>query len=372
MEYSINDFNNSFSSNCKLMINDTLEFYVHSNLLSQKSLFFNCLFNHDSFKESNIILFEKVEKALKKKEIYCNEGKIKYSIQLPQLDLFFDILLWMYSNDFDRIISTADEDEIILGFISLSEFIELESIFIDTLISKNPCKFTNVFYKCYIWSKDHISFNIVVKLIENLNKKDQLLSILNWLNNKKTFKVQYNVESNDYLEAYNYIKENELIKSDLICYSDIESLLVGEINHIIDFDFQVNKHIINSKFKIFCIVCKKSSNNINYFNLNTCESMLYHPGNYNTLQKQIISNICEHETCKRKCLIDEFSCCHQGSHIEGCCMSDGSHMLLINDEVKSNSLNSNLNLLNLSKRKSNNNKQSSNLSVFNSEISKLI
>ena len=37
--------------------------------------------------------------------------------------------------------------------------------------------------------------------------------------------------------------------------------------------------------------------------------------------------MCEHDGCKRKFSINEYSCCHKGPHIEGCVISEGRHVL---------------------------------------------
>jgi len=55
---------------------------------------------------------------------------------------------------------------------------------------------------------------------------------------------------------------------------------------------------------------------------------MYHPKSLVNYQRQILSQ-CEHENCKKKCLINEYPCCHKGPHADGCMMNDGKHIMYI-------------------------------------------
>ena len=134
-DFSINDINNFISSDRKLVINDTYEFWVHDIILKANSNYFNDIFS------------KKKKKITKEEEINL-DGIIKPKtyIDIPQSEFFFDILIWIYSKDSKRLLLTANEPENYLSLLTLGIYLELCDDFFNCLIENCEIKLDEKLY----------------------------------------------------------------------------------------------------------------------------------------------------------------------------------------------------------------------------------
>ena len=355
----LNDFNNFEGSNRKLVVNERYEYWVHDELLTCESVLLKLL-----LKDKDEILMKK-HKLVEEKYEYEGRFLIKTAISFNQSEWFFDILLWMYGKDNERLLASGDEVDSFLSLISLGRTLQLKEVFFELLIDAFEVVDFELF-KHKLWSRFCIDFSTITKILRksslntssstntlnNLNSLSKqpsttftpqtpttsfkiLFGLLSWLREKSSLDE---TSINKDLELYNsshlsdvqqYIKANNLMES--INISELETLKT-KFQHLIPIlhiEFIVQKHILKQVVKITCRVCKRISNNIQDFNVFSCESKLYHPRSLATYQRQYSNQYCEHENCKKKFNINEFPCCHRGTFSEGCIMSDGSHVIVI-------------------------------------------
>jgi hypothetical protein len=331
--FSINDLNNYIGASRKLIINNSQEFWVHDSLLIQYSKFFDNLFN------------TKTTKPIKEEEIIIEDNKIiKTYINIPQNEFFFDILTWIYSQEKERLIMIADEPDNFLSILNLGIFLELNENFFNIILNNCEVKLDINLIHNNLWSRFCFNFDVLLKLMEYMNKKDHLLKIsalLSWLKydnkipiNKNIFEEDINkrelelLTSKEYFLVKDYIKENNLINN--LKLNELYEIK-NNYNHlvpILDFNYLFEKYIEKNNYKIHCKICGKFGKNIEEFNSTSCVVKLYHPKKFITFQRQI-TNKCEHESCKKKININEYPCCHKPNHVEGCILSNGSHILSI-------------------------------------------
>lgn len=326
--FTINDLNNYVGANRKLVINDTYEFWVHDAILIENSKYFGQLF--------------------KGKKLPTREEKIKLGsnditktfIDVPHPEYFFDILTWIYSKDSHRLSCAADEPESFLSILSLGIHLELCDGFFTSMLTTCDIQLDENLIQNTQWSRFCFTFEVLVNLIELMPKESFLLKVcalLSWLKEDNTLKL---TSEDDYINE----RELELLTSkeffmvkDFVNKNKIEEkMTIADLGYIkckypflvpiFDIDYLINKYIENSKMKISCKICGKKGTNIQEFASIPCEIKLYHPRSFVMLQRQLTSK-CEHEDCKKKLAINEFPCCHKASHVDGCLLSDGNHLL---------------------------------------------
>lgn len=438
--YSINDFNNYLRSNRKLIINDNSEYWVHDSLLIQSSELFNLLFNKE-IKETEKEVIENTKNKVKylEEEIKTeNTTIIKSFITIPVADYFFDILLWIYSKDNERLVSLADDADSFLNIISLGIELDLKPCFFDILINGFQDYIDENLFSHHLWSRFYISFKILIKIIYNIlekyNDNDVISSTIdnnslinrsnneggktrnisnsnnfnntnltesksiiindnsnkNNINNsllqeshrykdysktienkleiieKKDIKTKQTINLKVIIALLSWLKEDTpknlndtALYKDLELFTSIEFQLVQNFirdNKVMEYisvsdlniikrkfpelipalnnEFLIQKHIIKQIIKISCLVCKRVSNNIQEFNLNSCEVKYYHPKPLITLQRQLNQHNlnCDHENCKKKLNVNEYPCCHKGQFYEGCLLNDGKHILVFEEK----------------------------------------
>lgn len=383
--YSIQDFNNPSNSNIKIIINEILDFYIHEELLISRSLYFNLLFKHISNNhlelnstskpdEDNKILYKKVVNSYVKIEegvvTVSNKSIRKIHLRLPQIDLVFDILLYLYSNDVERLVSLSDEIENCLSLISLVEFFEISEwrVLVKRLVMY--CKDTNTefnyeFIRNFNWNKELICFESIVLImnIYNIEYSLRIKYILHWLRHESNQLISNLIETDiNYKKIYMYINNYNtyhssnsqvinIINTDnnieitsnsndkpqtnssnenILSINHIQSILNLKGMEMINLLPSIEKYILSSKVIIYCIICKTKSRTLKEFINSSCEVRLYHPGEYMlTYKKYSEHNTCLQDTCNRKLHINQWRCCHQNEVSEGCCMSDGRHLFTI-------------------------------------------
>ena len=97
----------------------------------------------------------------------------------------------------------------------------------------------------------------------------------------------------------------------------------------LDMDYICDTYLNDNNVKIHCKVCGRKGTNVQEFLANKCQVKLYHPKSFVFLQRKLGNAKCGHEGCQKKITINEYPCCHKPSHVEGCVMSDGNHVLII-------------------------------------------
>lgn len=469
-KFSIKDINNINYSNRKLIINEQYEFWVHDNVLINSSKFFDYLLNQklplssktrkntgvSKIKISEIYQNDKTidsnEKIIKKykcwEETVESYGKtiVKTYISLPSfcVRFFFDVLIWMYGKDSDRLQSICDDEETFLSMISIGKILKLENIYFKSLLEAFPEDNHEKLFVHQLWSRFYIDFEIVIGILQLdnnynntnintmdnqfietdkdnfninindieftkiknetknnknttiskkqntgiskiLNKNEQSLNDSIISKNKKTelqensFVIKQDLSKNSLAQMriisnykiltalFSWLKEEksnilnetiilnkerELIMSpefrkvkDLIKEFNLTDINENELNQLIkkfpnhiqclDLESIFEKKILNENVKIKCRICKMKAISIQDFSLIPCEIKLYHPGLMIKLQKDIANHLCDHENCKSRININEYSCCHKGPFTEGCFMSDGQHIIVIEESLKS-------------------------------------
>ena len=358
--FCINDFNNFIGSSRKLIVNNKHEYWIHDELLIQKSLFFKKILVNDSSTISspttNLI---KKYKVVHDNSKYNEREIIKTKLNLPFSDYFFDILIWLYGEDEERLNSTGDETDSFLSLISLGTVIEIQdSKFFEVLISsflectKSENLHTELFSH-HLWSRFYIDFNILLKiiqyLIKNIGEKHKtnfyiILALLSWLKEDNHVSKNMNdtmmnkdlelFNSKEFFQIKKFIEENSLMENFSITDLEKTRKLFPNLIPVLDSEYILQKNVIKQVVKISCRVCKRTSNNIQDFNIHSCEVKLYHPKSLYTLQRQFPQINCEHENCNKKFNINEYPCCHKGIFVDGCTMSDGKHILIFSDKEK--------------------------------------
>ena len=333
-DFSINDINNFISSDRKLVINDTYEFWVHDIILKANSNYFNDIFS------------KKKKKITKEEEINL-DGIIKPKtyIDIPQSEFFFDILIWIYSKDSKRLLLTANEPENYLSLLTLGIYLELCDDFFNCLIENCEIKLDEKLIKLNLWSRFCFNFEVLIHLIELIPKKNYLLifyALLSWLKEDNSLKIcnenddfderEFELNtSEEFFKVKDYIQSKKLMKK--LTIEDLYKIKINfpKLVNALDIDFLLEKFESN-KIEIRCQICGKKFNNFQEFSKVKCENKLYHPKKFLHLQRQInqINNKCEHEGCNKKIAINEYPCCHKPAHVEGCLQSNGIHILHLN------------------------------------------
>lgn len=347
-DYNLSDLNNYLGSDRKLIINDTNEFWVHDLVLISNSNYFKNLL------QLGTIHPQKTEEIL-------IEGHpiTKTFITLPHSEYFFDILTWIYSKDINRLCFIADDQESYLSILSLGIFLGLSKDFFMSLINNCEMKLDESLINSELWSRFQFPFDVLINLIDLIDKENESLkffALLNWLKEGNNQNINFNENENENIDKINeineleeldidksefelltsddYFKVKEYIKNKNIC----ENLSITDLNKvktdfpkllpILDINLIIDKYVQNNNVKITCRICKLQSNQIKTFENVKCQEKLYHPRKFIQLQRQI-SGKCNHSGCNKKIVINEFPCCHQQNLGEGCLMSDGNHILSI-------------------------------------------
>ena len=328
--FSINDLNNFVGSNRKLVINEGNEFWVHDTLLIKNSKYFGQLFDT-----------KERQPTKEEKSTFNNTTITKTYIDVPHPEYFFDILTWIYTKDSHRLSSTADEPESFLSILSLGIFLELCDDFFNSILTTCEIQLDDKLIQNAQWSRFCFTFEVLVNLIELMPKDNYLLkvcSMLSWLKEDNTLPIDDENESvsekelelltsKEYFMVKKYLKEEKMLE--LLTMSDLNVIKEKYPKRLpaIDIDELIEKYIVGNTMKITCKICNRKAKNIAQFTNIPCEVKLYHPRNFVFLQRQLGSGKCEHEDCKKKVVINEYPCCHKASHVEGCLLSDGNHLL---------------------------------------------
>jgi len=187
-----------------------------------------------------------------------------YIDDINEYELFFDILLWMYTKDISKLKKITKNFQNLINILSLSYFLGMKKEFYNLLLAPIHKNFDINFFKTKFWTKNKISFYALEKIVPQLNENYiRIFALISWLKpiNKNTKQISFNdklikecLHSKEFFLVRNYIKKYKLL------YSLTKEELIGlknKFNHFIDcLDMEgiFDNYIISSQ-KLECILC---------------------------------------------------------------------------------------------------------------------
>ena len=212
-----------------------------------------------------------------------------YIDNINEYELFFDILLWMYTKDISKLKKITKNFQNLINILSLSHFLGMKKEFYNLLLTPIHKNFDINFFKAKSWTKNKISFHVLEKIVPQLNENYiRIYALISWLKalNKNTKQISYNdklikecLHSKEFFLVRNYIKKYKLLYS-LTKEEFID--LKNKFSHFIDcLDMEgiFDNYILSSQ-KLECILCnnkfvslyqaigEKEKNNEEYDNQN--------------------------------------------------------------------------------------------------------
>jgi hypothetical protein len=155
-EWGIKDFNNVETADRKLLVNKKFEFWVHDDALATYSDFFAELFGR-------AVVFNN---TLNMDTTTYNDDEYKKSeISLPHEQLFFDVLLWIYTKNTKKLQKAAKTFHPFLYLISLGIHLKMKSDFFEILLNKPNFEWELEYFSDPIWSKTIFTFPILERIV---------------------------------------------------------------------------------------------------------------------------------------------------------------------------------------------------------------
>jgi len=145
--WSMKDFNNCIEADRKLVINNTLEFWIHDEVLSTYSDYFADLLG---------------------KTFVLNSTNEITRIDMPYDSKFFEVLFWMYSRDSKRLRKAAKNFHDFLKMISLGIFLKLKPDFFEILLNKIAFQWKEEYFYDPLWSRKVFTFPVLEKVVEEM------------------------------------------------------------------------------------------------------------------------------------------------------------------------------------------------------------
>ena len=139
--WSMKDFNNVVEADRKLVVNKSLEFWMHDEVVSAYS---------DFFAE----LLPSTEQIL--------------NIEIPHHNKFFEILFWMYSRDSKRLKKSSKNFHDFLKLISLGIFLKMKPEFFEILLNKLAFQWKEEFFYDSLWSRKVFTFPVLERVVEEM------------------------------------------------------------------------------------------------------------------------------------------------------------------------------------------------------------
>ncbi len=270
---------------------------------------------------------------------------LKTPISIPHSDYFFDILTWMYTKDRKRLKKAAMETESLLCLLNLGVFLKMNEEFFTVLLCDGPINLSIKDFETELWSRTAFTFPVLVKVVEamKLSNQEKLIAALSWMK-EDYMKYPYStpesekereielLTSMDYYNLRSYIKDNKLM-------SGLDTMFLQELfkefsklTGLFDSETIFAEFGLLGGHKIWCKICKKTFvSPLEAVQNPECEIRLYHPKSFVTSFRNLAEQqtVCGHAGCTKKLQRNEFPCCHQPSHSEGCVMGEGKHFIVI-------------------------------------------
>ncbi len=272
-------------------------------------------------------------------------GRPRTSLSLPHHECFYDILTWMYSKDKKRLKNVAADIDNLLRLLHLGEELKMNEDFYGALLAGGEFALSIQHFESELWSRTAFTFPILLKVIEamQLSNQEKLIALLSWM--KEDFaKFPYStaecsrereielLTSLDFYTLHDYIKERQLM-------SGLDTAFLAELYKefpslvgLFDTETVFKEFALLGGAKVWCKICKKVFlSPVDAARSAECEKRLYHPrsfvASFRSLSEKQMP--CLHSGCAKKLQRNEFPCCHQPSHSEGCTMGEGKHFLVV-------------------------------------------
>jgi hypothetical protein len=274
-----------------------------------------------------------------------NDSKsvIKEEIQVTKInipnenesELFFEVLLWMYTKDKTKLKKFTKNFEMLLHLLSLGIFLKMKKEYFQVLLSNMKIVWDKKLFSIPLWTRDKFSFHVLEKIVPLINTNYlRIYSLISWLKSidlktnkiiKDKEKVNTCLRSKDFFLVRNYIKKYKLMynlsKEELI---DLKNNFEEYID-CLDLDGILNSYLF---IPLTCVICKNSfSSAYEVLNNKSCNNEKYHPpcGPMET---------CQHKGCQKRFKKTEYYCCHKKltEKDSGCLVGEGRHIFIFSNK----------------------------------------
>ena len=269
-------------------------------------------------------------KSLIKEEIQIT----KINIPNPnESELFFEVLLWMYTKDKTKLKKFTKNFEMLLHLLSLGIFLKMKKEYFKVLLSNLKIIWDKKLFSIPLWTRDKFSFHVLEKIVPLINTNYlRIFSLISWLKSidLKTNKIINDKEiinkclgSKDFFLVRNYIKKYKLMynlsKEELI---DLKNNFKEYID-CLDIEGILNSYLF---IPLTCVICKNNfSSAYDVLNNKICNNDKYHPpcGQMEN---------CQHKGCQKRFKKTEYYCCHKKltEKDSGCLGGEGKHIFIFN------------------------------------------
>ena len=338
-EKNNNNINNVYT---KFILKNT-----NFNIKSSKN---NIKEQNDKIKENKInkIEINKINDEKKEiKEIFdTSETTIKEDIKdinitrinFPsknESDLFFEVLLWMYTKDKTKLKKFTKNFEMLLYLLSLGIFLKMKKEYFKVLLSNLKIVWSKELFDIPLWTRDKFSFHVLDKIIPLINTNYlRIYALISWLKSidldknqiiKDKDTINKCMKSKDFFLVRNYIKKYKLMtnlsKDELL---DIKNKFEDYID-CLDMEGILNSYLF---IPLSCIICKTDFDSVyEVLNHKSCKNEKYHPpcGQMDS---------CQHKGCQKRLKKGEYNCCHKklNEKDSGCLIGEGKHIFIINNK----------------------------------------
>ena len=299
--------------------------------------------NSDIINKSNIEVKELID-IINTSETTTIKDDIKdikiTRINIPnknESDLFFEVLLWMYTKDKTKLKKFSKNFESLLHLLSLGIFLKMKKEYFYVLLSNLKIVWDKKLFDNPLWTRDKFSFHVLEKIIPLINTNYlRIYALISWLKSIdiKTNEIIKNNEtinncfkSKDFFLVRNYMKKYKLInglsKEELI---DIKNNFKDYID-CLDMEGILNNYLF---IPLSCIICKKEFSSVyDVLEHKTCTNAKYHPP-CGSLEN------CQHKGCQKRFKKGEYNCCHKklNEKDSGCLIGEGKHIFVMHNKNK--------------------------------------
>ena len=274
-----------------------------------------------------------------------NDSKsiIKEEIQITKInipnenesELFFEVLLWMYTKDKTKLKKFTKNFEMLLYLLSLGIFLKMKKEYFKVLLSNLKIVWDKKLFSIPLWTRDKFSFHVLEKIVPLISTNYlRIYSLISWLKSidlktnkiiKDKEKINACLRSKDFFLVRNYIKKYKLMynlsKEELL---DLKNNFEEYID-CLDLDGILNSYIF---IPLTCVVCKNNFNSaLEILNNKACNNEKYHPpcGPIET---------CQHKGCQKRFKKTEYYCCHKKltEKDSGCLVGEGKHIFIFSNK----------------------------------------
>ena len=272
-----------------------------------------------------------------------SKSTIKEEIQITKInipnknesELFFEVLLWMYTKDKTKLKKFSKNFEMLLHLLSLGIFLKMKKEYFKVLLSNIKIVWDKKLFSIPLWTRDKISFHVLEKIVPLINTSYlRIFSLISWLksidiNTNKIINdkeiVNNCLKSKDFFLVRNYIKKYKLMynlsKEELI---DLKNNFTEYID-CLDIDGLLNSYLF---VPLSCVICKNEFSSVyEILNNKVCNNEKYHP------PCGPMEN-CQHKGCQKRFKKGEYYCCHKklNEKNSGCLVGEGKHIFILNNK----------------------------------------